>query len=59
MFMQIIDTNRYLLMVIIKALRNEMILTGMKEGLTSEKTLAISQKLDTYITRYQSIQSKI
>jgi hypothetical protein len=56
--MQIIDTNSNLLMII-KVLRNEMILTGMKEGLTSEKTLAISQKLDIFISRYQSIQSKI
>ncbi|CRK84665.1 Spo0E like sporulation regulatory protein [Neobacillus massiliamazoniensis] len=58
MFMQITDTNSNLLMII-KVLRNEMILTGMKEGLKSEKTLAISQKLDIFISRYQSIQSKI
>lgn len=58
MFLQLIYTKSNLL-IVIKALRNEMIHTGMKEGLTSEKTLAISQKLDTYISRYQSIQSKI
>ncbi|CRK84687.1 aspartyl-phosphate phosphatase Spo0E family protein [Neobacillus massiliamazoniensis] len=58
MFKQITDTKNNLL-IVIKALRNEMILTGMKEGLTSEKTLAISQKLDKYISRYQSIQSNI
>lgn len=39
----------------INFLREEMIYIGLKEGLTSRNTLTISQKLDQYIARYQSI----
>lgn len=42
---------------IIELLRNEMILTGLKEGLCSERTINISQKLDQYITNYQTQKS--
>jgi hypothetical protein len=38
---------------IIELLRQEMIETGLKEGLTSKKTIQLSQKLDRYITKYQ------
>lgn len=41
------------LIQIIQLLRQEMIETGLKEGLTSKKTIELSQKLDRYITRYQ------
>ena len=41
------------LIKIIELLRQEMIETGIKEGLTSEKTIELSQKLDGYITVYQ------
>lgn len=40
----------------IESLRNEMIRIGNKEGLTSEKTLEISQKLDTFISKYQTVK---
>lgn len=40
----------------IKFLRKEMIHSGIQEGLTSEKTLSISRKLDIYITKYQMIK---
>lgn len=38
---------------IISSLRQEMIQTGLKEGLTSKNTVEISQKLDKYIALYQ------
>lgn len=38
----------------IEFLRNEMIMIGLKEGLSSEKTISISQKLDCYIAKYQA-----
>ena len=41
------------LIQIIQLLRQEMIETGLKEGLTSKKTIELSQKLDRHITRYQ------
>ena len=43
----------YNLIKTIKMLQKEMIRVGIKEGLTSEKTLNISRKLDTYILKYQ------
>jgi hypothetical protein len=39
----------------IESLRKEMILTGIQEGFSSERTIAISQELDIHITRYQMI----
>jgi hypothetical protein len=42
----------------IESLRNEMILIGIQEGLTSEKTIMISQKLDIYIAKFQKINNR-
>lgn len=39
----------------IESLRNEMIRIGIQEGLTSTRTIQISQKLDTYIAIYQKM----
>ncbi|MGJ7921498.1 aspartyl-phosphate phosphatase Spo0E family protein [Neobacillus sp. LXY-4] len=47
------DRNSELL-GIIESLRKEMIKVGLKEGLSSEKTIEISQRLDRYIAHYQS-----
>lgn len=41
----------------IESLRQEMIRIGIQEGLTSEKTIRISQELDTYITKYQMMKN--
>jgi len=38
----------------IKSLKEELIQTGMSQGLDHEKTIHISQKLDQYIFQYQS-----
>lgn len=48
----------YELLKTIKFLQKEMICVGIQEGLTSEKTLNISRKLDTYITKYQCMYIK-
>jgi hypothetical protein len=40
---------------VIESLRQEMIQTGLKEGLSSKKTVALSHKLDEYIVKYQMI----
>lgn len=37
----------------IESLRQEMIRIGIQEGLTGERTIRISQELDTYIAQYQ------
>ncbi len=50
-----ITSERTELMHTIRSLREEMIRIGIQEGLTSEKTIKISQKLDFYISKYQSI----
>jgi hypothetical protein len=39
----------------IESLRNEMIRIGIQEGLTSIRTIQISQQLDNYIARYQKM----
>jgi hypothetical protein len=39
----------------IESLRNEMIRIGIHEGLSSTRTIQISQELDTYIAIYQKI----
>jgi hypothetical protein len=39
----------------IESLRNEMIRIGIQEGLTSTRTIQISQKLDMYIAIYQKM----
>lgn len=41
----------------IEFLKRYMIDTGMKFGLTNDKTIAISQELDTLIFRYQHLNS--
>ena len=52
------DEMEYHLLKTIKFLRKEMIRLGIQEGLTSEKTLSISRKLDIYITKYQSMNNR-
>lgn len=47
--------NKSDLMRTIESLREEMIRTGIKEGMSSNNTITISQKLDEYIAKYQSI----
>ena len=42
----------------IESLRKELINCGMQEGFTHERTLELSQKLDTVIARYQASQSQ-
>ena len=42
------------LKMIIESLRKEMIRIGIQEGLTNERTLKISQKLDYFILKYQA-----
>jgi hypothetical protein len=39
----------------IEILREEMVMIGLNEGLSSEKTIKVSQKLDHYIAIYISI----
>ncbi|WP_147534898.1 aspartyl-phosphate phosphatase Spo0E family protein [Bacillus marasmi] len=51
--------SRLELLGLIENLRREMICVGLKEGLTSEKTIEISQKLDRYIANYQANSHKI
>lgn len=50
-----IMAKRTELMYTIRSLREEMIRIGIQEGLTSEKTIKLSQKLDFYISKYQAI----
>ena len=52
-FMQITEKN-FELVKMIESLREEMIRVGLKEGLSSDKTVEISQKLDQYIANYQA-----
>lgn len=42
----------------IESLRKEMVLVGIQEGLSSEKTIMISQKLDFFISKHQKIVDK-
>ncbi|WP_338452172.1 aspartyl-phosphate phosphatase Spo0E family protein [Niallia oryzisoli] len=42
----------------IQSLREQLVLTGIKEGLNHEKTLHLSQKLDEYIYLYQSFDKQ-
>lgn len=46
------------LLVIIDMLRNQMIHTGLEEGLSSKKTIELSEKLDHYLMQYQRILVK-
>jgi hypothetical protein len=43
------------LLKIINSMREELIQIGVNEGIGSEHTLEISQKLDEYIAKYQAI----
>jgi hypothetical protein len=43
----------------IESLRKEMIRIGIQEGLICERTIIISQKLDTYIARYQKMYNHL
>ncbi|WP_071392934.1 aspartyl-phosphate phosphatase Spo0E family protein [Bacillus tuaregi] len=40
----------------IDSIREKMIQAGMQEGLASMRTIALSQTLDEYITKYQAIK---
>lgn len=40
----------------IKLLKEQLIHIGISEGLSSEKTLSVSEELDKYIYLYQSFQ---
>lgn len=44
------------LISIIENLREEMIRTSMREGLSSDNTLRLSQTLDEYLVKYQTIE---
>jgi hypothetical protein len=52
-----IINERCKLKMTIESLRKEMIRIGIQEGLTSERTIKISQEIDYYILKYQSIIS--
>jgi hypothetical protein len=52
------DEKEYDLLKQIEFLRKEMISVGIQEGLTSEKTLIISQKLDIIIAKYQALKNQ-
>ncbi|WP_394237249.1 Spo0E family sporulation regulatory protein-aspartic acid phosphatase [Niallia oryzisoli] len=58
MFLKIKNDEKNDLMNIITTIREEMIRTGMREGLTSTNTITLSQRLDEYIARYQAIMLK-
>ncbi|MBT2659216.1 aspartyl-phosphate phosphatase Spo0E family protein [Bacillus sp. ISL-18] len=45
------------LIQMIELLRQELTETGLKEGFTSKKTIELSQKLDSFITRYQGLMN--
>jgi hypothetical protein len=42
----------------IQSLRNQLVHTGIHEGLSHEKTIHLSQKLDKYIFLYQSFEKQ-
>lgn len=44
------------LMETIDVLRKEMIHIGTHEGLSSENTIKVSQKLDIFIAKYQDME---
>jgi len=58
MFFRFNSDEKNDLLNIIATVREEMIRTGMKEGLTSTKTITLSQRLDEYIAKYQAISIK-
>ncbi|WP_394232409.1 Spo0E family sporulation regulatory protein-aspartic acid phosphatase [Niallia oryzisoli] len=60
--MDILVTNHPLfktkLLQHIQSLREQLVLTGLKEGLNNEKTIHLSQELDEYIYLYQSFEKQ-
>lgn len=42
----------------IESLRKQMIRTGIEEGLSSQKTIELSQLLDQYVLQYQELYIK-
>jgi hypothetical protein len=42
----------------IESLREELINSGMQVGFTHEKTLELSQKLDSFIAKYQASKNE-
>ncbi len=48
--------NKSDLLNTIESLRQEMIRIGIQEGLSSSKTIELSQKLDIFISKYQMIR---
>ncbi|MDP4104024.1 MAG: aspartyl-phosphate phosphatase Spo0E family protein [Bacillota bacterium] len=57
MFFMPINDEKSKLEKLIETLRDEMIRIGIQEGLNSERTLEISQKLDIYISKYHFLKS--
>lgn len=55
MLLMTITEEKINLINTIESLREEMILIGIQEGFASEKTIQISQKLDGYIVKYQTL----
>ncbi|XJZ26872.1 Spo0E family sporulation regulatory protein-aspartic acid phosphatase [Bacillota bacterium Lsc_1132] len=53
-------TNLYLkkLEETINRLQKKLIMIGLQEGLTSEKTIQISEQLDIYIVKLQKIRKE-
>lgn len=54
MFLSANSIEKSELLKTIETLRKEMIQIGNKEGFSSTQTLEISQKLDTFIFKYQA-----
>lgn len=46
-----------LLLKKIECLKNQMISSGLKEGLESQRTLMLSRQLDQYIFLYQNLKT--
>lgn len=55
LIVQVIDTPTKIQLKI-ETLRQEMIQSGLNEGLTSKRTIEISNKLDDYIVKYQQMK---
>ncbi|WP_338469286.1 aspartyl-phosphate phosphatase Spo0E family protein [Niallia sp. XMNu-256] len=49
---------KIILMHHIQSLREQLINTGMNEGINHEKTLQLSQQLDEFIYLYQSYEKQ-
>lgn len=54
-FMPTVD-DVFNLEMVISSLREKMIQIGIQEGLNSENTIKLSQELDHYILKYQSLK---